>query len=116
MTRNTNREANPVSPMGRRVLIALAIVVWYVVISTAVGIANGLTGSNEFPRTETTTTTTTETTTEFDDFDNLIRTSPKCWEDEVIVLVIWDPYGDLDANNIVGCVPADNLPVTGYRP
>ncbi len=53
---------------------------------------------------------------EYDDFDDLIDQSPDCWEDEVVVLVIWDPYGDLDENNTVGCVAADNLPVTGFRP
>lgn len=56
------------------------------------------------------------TNPEYDDFDNLIRQSPTCWEDEVTVLVIWDPYGDLDLNNTVGCVPVDNLPVDGFRP
>lgn len=52
----------------------------------------------------------------YGDFDNLIDSAPRCWEDEVIVLVIYDPYGDLDENNTVGCVPASNLPTSGYRP
>jgi len=52
----------------------------------------------------------------FDDFDGLIAAAPDCWEDEVIVLVIEDAYGDLAENNTVGCVPADNLPVDGNRP
>ena len=39
---------------------------------------------------------------------------PECWEDEVLVLVVVDPYGLVDES--YGCVPADNLPVTGYRP
>lgn len=55
-------------------------------------------------------------TVAYDDFGSLIDAAPECHEDEVIVLVIWDPYGPLDDNNTVGCVPADNLPVTGYRP
>jgi hypothetical protein len=52
----------------------------------------------------------------YDNFNNLIASAPVCWEDEVIVLVIHDPYGDLDTNNVVGCVPADNLPTNGFRP
>lgn len=37
-----------------------------------------------------------------------------CWEDEVVVLVVSDPYDSTDAT--FGCVPADNLPVSGNRP
>ena len=44
----------------------------------------------------------------------VVRQAPKCWEDEVIVQVVYDPYGDLEGT--LGCVPADNLPVTGFRP
>ena len=39
---------------------------------------------------------------------------PQCWEDEVRVVVYEDPYGDLTGT--LGCVPADNLPVDGFRP
>ena len=37
-----------------------------------------------------------------------------CWEDEVVVMVVSDPWNATTAQ--FGCVPADNLPVTGYRP
>lgn len=44
---------------------------------------------------------------------------PACWEDEVRVIVYSESplYGD-DAVGVgtLGCVPADNLPVDGYRP
>jgi hypothetical protein len=40
--------------------------------------------------------------------------APDCWEDEVVVQVVDDPYGDLEGT--LGCVPADDLPTTGYRP
>lgn len=106
MTGNNDRDQDRLSSKGKAVLIALAIIVWFVVISTTMGIANGLTGPSEFP-TEITTEIGTALT-----MDNL----PECWEDEVIVLVVWDPYGDLDETDTLGCVPADNLPVTGYRP
>ncbi len=39
---------------------------------------------------------------------------PRCWEDEVLVLVVVDPYNLVTEH--YGCVPADNLPVTGFRP
>jgi len=42
------------------------------------------------------------------------ETAPTCWEDEVVVMVVSDPYGDLEGT--LGCVPADNLPVDGFRP
>ncbi|KKL72941.1 hypothetical protein LCGC14_2079870 [marine sediment metagenome] len=44
----------------------------------------------------------------------LVTNPPACWEDEVIVMVVEDPYGDLLGS--LGCVPADNLPVDGFRP
>jgi hypothetical protein len=40
---------------------------------------------------------------------------PVCWEDEVVVSVVRDPY-DLVGIGTLGCVPADNLPTTGFRP
>lgn len=40
---------------------------------------------------------------------------PTCWEDEVRVVVYDDPYGAVGVGTL-GCVPADSLPVTGYRP
>lgn len=113
MTRRTRRdETTRAKGMARVVLIALAITVWYMVLSTSLGIANGLTGPDEFPGTETETTTETRPETETVD----VSLAPKCWEDEVIVLVVWDPYGDLDETQTLGCVPSDNLPVNGFRP
>ncbi len=57
-------------------------------------------------------------------YSDHIARAPSCWEDEVVVLVIgeWDmegsntflPVGPLI--NMVGCVPADNLPGAGFRP
>lgn len=62
------------------------------------------------------TTTTTAPSVDFPfDLEERRNAAPQCWEDEVVVMVIWDPYEQLD-NFEVGCVPADNLPVTGYRP
>lgn len=40
-----------------------------------------------------------------------------CWEDEIVVLIVSDPYNP--TSGLVGqfgCVPADNLPTTGNRP
>ncbi len=37
-----------------------------------------------------------------------------CWEDEVVVEIVHDPYDAVEAR--FGCVPADDLPVQGYRP
>lgn len=44
---------------------------------------------------------------------------PNCWEDEVRVVVYSDPIGEsvgASLVGLVGCVAADNLPVSGYRP
>lgn len=49
---------------------------------------------------------------------------PRCHEDEVIVRVIAQVQQDApgvvfglgDMVGMFGCVPADNLPVTGFRP
>ena len=38
----------------------------------------------------------------------------ECWEDEVVVEVVHDPYDLTDT--AYGCVAADNLPVVGFRP
>lgn len=38
----------------------------------------------------------------------------ECWEDEVVVEVVHDPYDLTD--DTLGCVPADNLPWEGNRP
>lgn len=47
----------------------------------------------------------------------LLTDPPACWEDEVIVLVVQDPFRpDSGLVGTVGCVPADNLPVSGFRP
>lgn len=40
--------------------------------------------------------------------------APDCWEDEVVVMVVHDPYGPMEGT--LGCVPADDLPTNGYRP
>jgi hypothetical protein len=37
-----------------------------------------------------------------------------CWEDEVVVIVVHDEYGTMEGT--AGCVPADDLPTTGFRP
>ena len=42
--------------------------------------------------------------------------APQCWEDEVIVQVVYDPYDISPGVGTLGCVPGDNLPVAGYRP
>lgn len=127
--------------MSRKPLLAATVVVvWALALSQAWGIINRPDSSQAIAaqviaaQVQPTTTTTLPATTttaqvqlappvvieraepSYDDFDQLIAQAPKCWEDEVVVLVIWDPYGDLDENNTVGCVPADNLPTTGYRP
>lgn len=39
-----------------------------------------------------------------------------CHEDEVVVMVVEDPYHLSPGVFTFGCVPADNLPATGYRP
>ncbi len=46
----------------------------------------------------------------------LIVNPPACWEDEVIVMVVHDPYETSPGLGTLGCVPADNLPVNGFRP
>lgn len=41
----------------------------------------------------------------------------RCFEDEVVVLVVSDPYQPTSGLvGSFGCVPADNLPVSGGRP
>jgi hypothetical protein len=39
-----------------------------------------------------------------------------CWEDEVIVQVVHDPYDTSPGVGTYGCVAAGNLPTTGNRP
>lgn len=52
---------------------------------------------------------------------------PSCWEDEAVVIIIdhvtpanpipkVEPYVVADRVGELGCVPVDDLPVTGYRP
>lgn len=45
-----------------------------------------------------------------------LEDAPTCWEDEVVVVVVHDPYGTSPGEGTLGCVPADDLPVNGYRP
>lgn len=44
----------------------------------------------------------------------LVTNPPECYEDEIIVMVVEDPYGN--RLGTLGCVPGDNLPVNGFRP
>ncbi len=46
----------------------------------------------------------------------LVVNPPVCWEDEVIVMVVHDPLQISPGLGTLGCVPADNLPVIGFRP
>lgn len=46
---------------------------------------------------------------------------PACWEDEAVVVIVDyvtpdGPYVVPEMVGTLGCVPLDNLPVTGYRP